>query len=51
MPWLRETGALLSSLEIRKRLVKEIADEALGFGPLEDLIDDPEVTDIMVNNK
>ena len=46
-----ETGALLSSLEIRKRLVKEIADEALGFGPLEDLIDDPEVTDIMVNNK
>ena len=46
-----ETGALLSSLEIRKRLVKEITDEALGFGPLEDLISDSEITDIMVNNK
>ena len=46
-----ESGALLSSFEVRKHLIKEIADEALGLGPLEDLIDDPEVSDIMVNNK
>ncbi len=46
-----ESGALLSSFEVRKHLIKEIADEALGLGPLEDLIDDPEITDIMVNNK
>lgn len=46
-----ETGALLSSFEVRKRLIKEIVDEALGLGPLEDLINDPEITDILVNNK
>ena len=46
-----ETGALLSSFEVRKRLIKEIADEALALGPLEDLISDPEITDILVNNK
>jgi len=46
-----ETGAFLSSFEVRKRLIKEIVDEALGLGPLEDLISDPEITDIMVNNK
>jgi len=46
-----ESGALLSSFEVRKHLIKEIADEALGLGPLEDLIDDPEISDIMVNNK
>ncbi|MFH0762553.1 MAG: ATPase, T2SS/T4P/T4SS family [Candidatus Omnitrophota bacterium] len=46
-----ETGALISSFEIRKRLVKEITDEALGLGPLEDLINDPAISDIMVNNR
>lgn len=33
----------------RSELIKDIADEALGFGPLEDLLNDPEVTEIMVN--
>jgi septum site-determining protein MinD len=46
-----ELGTLISSREERERLIKEITDEALGFGPLEDLINDPEITDIMVNNK
>ena len=46
-----ETGVLISSREDRERLVKEITDEALGLGPLEDLISDPAVTDILVNNK
>ncbi|MFH0876828.1 MAG: ATPase, T2SS/T4P/T4SS family [Candidatus Omnitrophota bacterium] len=46
-----ETGAFLSSFEVRERLVKEVADEALGLGPLEDLLRDNDVTDIMVNNK
>jgi len=31
-------------------LVKEIADEALGLGPLEDLLADEEIDEIMVNN-
>lgn len=46
-----EAGAVISSLEERRRLVKEISDEALGLGPLEEFLADPEVTDIMVNNK
>jgi len=46
-----EAGSFISSSEVRKKLVKEILDEALGLGPLEDLLADPEITDIMVNNK
>lgn len=32
-----------------RRLAKEVLDEAIGLGPLEDLIEDPSVTEIMVN--
>ncbi|OPX29624.1 MAG: type II secretion system protein E [Candidatus Omnitrophica bacterium 4484_171] len=46
-----ETQSFISSLEIRKKLIQEIVDEALGFGPLEDLIKDNTITEIMVNNK
>jgi pilus assembly protein CpaF len=46
-----ETKTFISSLEVRKKLVKEIIDEALGLGPLEDLLNEPDITDIMVNNK
>jgi septum site-determining protein MinD len=48
---VEESGILISSPDVRKKLVKEIIDEALGLGPLEDLLADPEITDIMVNNK
>ncbi len=37
------------SAEEIARLREEILDEALGFGPIEDLMRDPEVTEIMVN--
>ena len=47
----RELGGIVSSHEVRARLVKEIADEALGLGPLEELLADATVTDILVNNK
>ncbi len=33
----------------RSQLIKEVLDEALGLGPLEDLLEDPDVTEIMVN--
>ncbi|NCA96094.1 MAG: CpaF family protein, partial [Methanomicrobia archaeon] len=46
-----EAGAIISSHDERRRLVKEIADETLGLGPLEEFLADPDVTDIMVNNK
>lgn len=46
-----EAGGLISSPEDREKLIKEIIDEAVGLGPLEDLVADPDITDIMVNNK
>ncbi|MFH1247996.1 MAG: ATPase, T2SS/T4P/T4SS family [Candidatus Omnitrophota bacterium] len=46
-----ESGIFIASTETRQELVKEILDEALGYGPLEDLLADPNLTDIMVNNK
>jgi pilus assembly protein CpaF len=45
------SGSFLSSHEERSRLVREIVNEALGLGALEDFLADPEITDIMVNNK
>lgn len=48
---VEEAGSFISSSEMRKKIVKEILDEALGFGILEDLLADPTITDIMVNNK
>jgi septum site-determining protein MinD len=48
---VEEVGSFIPSQEVRKKLIKEILDEALGLGPLEDLLADPDVTDVMVNNK
>src|SRR5947209_5167632 len=39
---------LLNRME-RERLIDEILDETLGFGPLEALLKDPTVSDILVN--
>jgi pilus assembly protein CpaF len=33
----------------RRRLVSEIADDVLGFGPIEPFLRDPSVTEIMIN--
>jgi pilus assembly protein CpaF len=38
------------NLEERLRLVNEIQDEMLGLGPLESLLKDPTISDILVNN-
>lgn len=48
---IEEKGAMISSHEERRRLVKEIVDEALGLGALEEFLADPDVSDIMGNNK
>ncbi|MEK7269949.1 MAG: CpaF family protein, partial [Planctomycetota bacterium] len=34
----------------RERLLKDVLDDALGYGPIEDLLADPEIDEIMVNN-
>ncbi len=46
-----ETNSLIDSFEVRRLLIKEISDEALGLGPLEDLINDAAISDILVNGK
>ena len=37
------------SLQERERLAQEVLDEVFGLGPLEPLLDDPTVSDILVN--
>lgn len=44
-----DTGGLLNTRELKAQMVKEVLDEALGLGPLEDLLADDSVTEIMVN--
>lgn len=46
-----EAKGFISSREVRKKIIKEILDESLGLGPLEDFLKNPEITEIMVNNK
>ncbi len=36
---------------IRDQLFKEIMDDILGYGPLQTLLDNPEISEIMVNGK
>jgi Flp pilus assembly CpaF family ATPase len=43
------TAETLGSAEEVAHIRQEVIDEALGYGPLEDLLRDPDVTEIMVN--
>jgi pilus assembly protein CpaF len=45
---LSEEGIILSRAE-RQRLFEQIVAEILGFGPLEPLLADPSITEVMVN--
>src|SRR5215468_3250483 len=42
-------SADLLNLSERERLVSEVLDETFGLGPLEALMRDPTITDIMIN--
>ena len=42
-------SAELMGIRDRDRLVMEVLDETFGLGPLEPLLKDPNVTDILVN--
>lgn len=37
------------SVQEQQRMVRELMDEIYGFGPLQALMDDPEVSDVLVN--
>jgi len=45
----QEKETLPLNLGERQRLIREIGDEILGLGPLESLLQDPTVSDILVN--
>jgi pilus assembly protein CpaF len=45
---LREHGTILPARELA-RVVNQISDEVVGFGPVEFLLKDPTVTEVMVN--
>jgi pilus assembly protein CpaF len=45
---LQENGAALNAAE-RRQIVQDIQDEVMGLGPLEPLLADPTVSDILVN--
>jgi len=44
-----DTSGILNGRDDSARIVKEVLDEALGLGPLEDLLSDESVSEIMVN--
>ncbi|NLF49907.1 MAG: CpaF family protein [Leptolinea sp.] len=44
-----EATKLSLSDPVRKSIFKEILDEMLGFGPIQPLLDDPTVSEVMVN--
>lgn len=44
-----EASELARSSDAKRRLTKEILDEALGLGPLEKYLIDPKVSEIMIN--
>ena len=44
----RETTPLSAS--DRKEIVLDVIDNVLGYGPIQSLLEDPEITEIMVNN-
>ena len=35
---------------VRQQLTRDVLNEVLGFGPIQPLLDDPEVSEVMVNN-
>lgn len=45
---LKETGVALPA-RLRDRLVDEVMDEIVGYGPIQPLLDDPTITEVMVN--
>ncbi|WP_051564631.1 CpaF family protein [Desulfovermiculus halophilus] len=48
---LREPGQRVPlNLQEKEKLISEIPDEVLGYGPLEPLLQDPTISDILVNS-
>ena len=35
--------------EVRSRVIREVVDEVIGLGPIQPLLEDPTITEVMVN--
>jgi pilus assembly protein CpaF len=35
--------------DVRERLFRDVLDELIGYGPIQSLLDDPDITEVMVN--
>jgi pilus assembly protein CpaF len=46
---LCQRSSILLSRNERERLIREVLDETFGLGPLEPLMNDPTITDILIN--
>jgi pilus assembly protein CpaF len=46
---LRQRGALLPQRDLN-RIINEVSDDVVGFGPIESLLKDPTVTDVICAN-
>lgn len=46
---LDEESTPLSAVE-RRQVMADVLDNILGYGPIQELLDDPDVTEVMVNN-
>ncbi|MDZ4177892.1 MAG: CpaF family protein [Coriobacteriia bacterium] len=46
---LAEESTPLSSVE-RRQVITDVIDNILGYGPIQEFLDDPEITEVMVNN-
>lgn len=46
---IAERAEIQLSQRMRSQLLTEVADEVVGFGPLQPLLDDPAVNEVMVN--
>jgi len=48
MDVLREARAILPAVAVTE-MVNQVSDEVVGLGPIERLLKDPEVSEVMVN--
>ncbi|MFA6282072.1 MAG: CpaF family protein, partial [Candidatus Omnitrophota bacterium] len=46
--WEKEKARVIEA-QLKEAVIKELCDEFLGWGPLQKLMNDPEVTEIMIN--
>ncbi len=46
-----QTTKLQLPASLREQIFHDIIDELLGFGPLQPLLDDPEISEVMVNSR